>query len=280
MIREITSEQIEKTVSRLCIESNCVLDANLLSCMKDAAENEYGKSKQAMELLIENARLAAERKQPICQDTGMTVVFLEIGQDVHISGDNLSNAVNNGVAKAYKEGYFRSSVVDGPLDRKNTGNNTPAVIHTEIVSGDRIKIIVAPKGFGSENMSAVAMLKPAQGVQGVKDFIVRTVINAGANPCPPIVVGVGIGGTIEKAALLSKKALLRPAGQQNADNKLSMLESELLSLINETGIGPQGFGGKTTALSVAVETYPTHIAGLPVSVNICCHVCRHAEEEI
>lgn len=280
MIREIGAERITQAVARLCIESNCVLDENLLSCMQEAAKGEEGRSRLALELLVENARLAAQRKQAVCQDTGMTVVFLDIGQDVHIFGGDLYSAINKGVAKAYKEGYFRSSIVDGPLDRKNTGDNTPAVIHTEIVPGDQVKVVVAPKGFGSENMSAVAMLKPAEGVQGVKDFVVRTIKNAGANPCPPIVVGIGIGGTLEKAALLSKKALLRPAGQHHPDEKLGALESELLGLINEIGIGPQGFGGRTTALAVAVETYPTHIAGLPVSVNICCHVCRHAEEVI
>ena len=226
---------------------------------------------------MENYTIARQKAQPICQDTGMACVFLKIGQDVHIQGD-LTEAVNEGVRQGYGEGYLRKSVVRDPLDRVNTGDNTPAMLYTELVPGDRIEITVAPKGFGSENMSRIAMLRPSDGVQGVKDFVLKTVEEAGPNPCPPIVVGVGIGGTFDKAAYLAKKALLRPVDVRNEKPYYAALEQELLEAINALGIGPQGFGGLTTALAVNIEEYPTHIAGLPVAVNINCHVTRHKTE--
>ena len=227
-----------------------------------------------------NAEVARSEAVPMCQDTGYTVVFLELGQDVHIVGGGLEDAVNEGVRRGYKEGYLRKSIVGHPLERKNTGDNTPAVIHTRIVPGDKLRIIVAPKGGGSENMSAIKMFKPAEGVEGVKKFVVETVQAAGPNPCPPIVVGVGIGGTFEKAALLAKEALLREVGEPSPRPEIAVLEQELLELVNKLGIGPQGLGGSTTALGVHVEIYPAHIASLPVAVNINCHATRHKEAEL
>lgn len=227
--------------------------------------------------LVENADIARDEQVPMCQDTGFAVVFVELGQDVHITGGLLNDAINAGVAKGYTEGYLRKSIVGHPLDRKNTGNNTPAVIHVEIVPGDKLKITVAPKGGGSENMSGVRMLKPSDGVEGVRKFVVETVKAAGSNPCPPIIVGVGIGGTMEKAAYLAKKALLRRVGEHNANHSDAALEDELLKLVNDTGIGPAGLGGRITALAVNVETHPCHIASLPVAVNIQCHAARHKE---
>ena len=226
---------------------------------------------------MENYEIADEKNQPVCQDTGVACVFLKVGQDVHIEGD-LTEAVNEGVRQGYGEGYLRKSVVRDPLDRVNTGDNTPAMLYVELVPGDKLEITVAPKGFGSENMSKIAMLRPSDGLQGVKDFVKKTVEEAGPNPCPPIVVGVGIGGTFDKAAYLAKKALLREVDQRNADPFYAKLEEELLEEINALGIGPQGFGGLTTALAVNIEKFPTHIAGLPVAVNINCHVTRHQTE--
>lgn len=236
--------------------------------------------KEILNTLMENARIAREGNDPICQDTGMTVVFVTIGQDVHIEGGSLEDAVNEGVRRGYEKGYLRKSVVKDPLDRVNTKDNTPAVIHYELVPGDGFHIVVAPKGFGSENKSQLKMLMPSQGLPGVKEFIIRTVSEAGANPCPPIIVGVGIGGTMEKAAIMAKKALLRPVGERNSNPELAKLETELLDAINTLGIGPAGFGGSTTAMSVNILTYATHIAGLPVAVNLGCHVTRHAEGDL
>ena len=232
-----------------------------------------------LDQIIENFNIADENLQPICQDTGLACVFLSIGQDVHIKG-NLEEAVNEGVRKGYSQGYLRKSVVSDPLNRVNTGDNTPAMIYYDICPGDKIKITVAPKGFGSENMSQIKMLKPSDGIDGVKDFVIKVVEDAGPNPCPPIVVGVGIGGTFDKAAYLAKKALMRPVDQRNSEDFYAELEEELLKKINALGIGPQGFGGRTTALAVNIEKFPTHIAGLPVAVNINCHVTRHMTEEI
>ncbi|MNO87120.1 L(+)-tartrate dehydratase subunit alpha [compost metagenome] len=230
-----------------------------------------------LDKIIINSDIASKENMPMCQDTGMAVIFVELGQDIHIVGGGLKEAINEGVRQGYSEGYLRKSVVKDPLTRVNTGDNTPAVIHIDVVDGDELKITIAPKGFGSENMSRIKMLKPSDGVEGVKEFVLETVKIAGPNPCPPIIVGVGIGGTFEKAAELSKKALLRSIEERNKDTYYSDLENELITKINKLGIGPQGFGGKTTALGVNIETYPTHIAGLPVAVNISCHATRHAE---
>lgn len=277
-MREIDVAKISETVEKLCIDANYYLNQDIRDALKRQMEIE--KSPVGQDILcklIENADLAKEKQVPICQDTGMGVFFVEVGQDVHVAGGGLTEAINQGVRNGYEKGYLRKSVVKDPLNRVNTGDNTPAVIHYDIVPGDSIKITVAPKGFGSENMSALKMLKPSDGLQGVIDFVLQTVDNAGANPCPPIVVGVGIGGTMEKAAYLAKKALLRPLNMHNDDPYYSSLEADLLTKINKLGIGPQGFGGTTTALGVNIEVYPTHIAGLPVAVNINCHVTRHAE---
>ena len=277
-MRDITAQAVTEAVSRLCISANRNLPEDLKDCIRNCADTEdWPMAKEILSQITENFEIAAETKVPICQDTGMACVFLKIGQEVHISG-NLEDAVNEGVRRGYREGYLRKSVVRDPLDRVNTGDNTPAVIHYEIVSGDKLEITVAPKGFGSENMSAIKMLKPSDGVNGVVDFVVQTVREAGPNPCPPIVVGVGIGGTFEKAAQLAKKALLRNVDSVNESPYYAALEQELLERINGLGIGPQGFGGMTTALGVNIETYPTHIAGLPVAVNIGCHVTRHESE--
>ena len=279
-MREITAEMISDVVARLCMDANCHLTDDMKNCISCAHSTEsWPQAKEILERIIENYTIADAERVPICQDTGMACVFLKIGQDVHIVG-NLEEAVNAGVRKGYTEGYLRKSIVEDPLRRVNTGDNTPAVLYTELADGDKIEITVAPKGFGSENMSQIKMLRPSDGAEGVKDFVVRVVEEAGPNPCPPIVVGVGIGGTFEKAALLSKKALLCPADKSNPDPYYSRMEKELLKRINGLGIGPQGFGGKTTALAVHIETYPTHIAGLPVAVNIGCHVTRHASEVI
>ena len=236
--------------------------------------------REILNTLIENADIAKAEVAPMCQDTGMTVVFVTMGQDVHVSGGFIEDAINEGVRRGYKKGYLRMSVVNNPIDRVNTKDNTPAIIHYEMVEGDKLHITVAPKGFGSENMSQLRMLKPSAGLKGIKDFVIQTVSEAGANPCPPIIVGVGIGGTMEKSAYLSKKSLLRPIDQKNPDPKLVELEAELLEAVNALGIGPAGFGGTTTALSVNILTNATHIAGLPVSVNIGCHATRHAEGDL
>lgn len=279
-MREINAEIITKTVKKLCIEANCHLTVDVKECIKKCRLNEdWDQAKEILDRIIENYEIADEKNQPVCQDTGVACVFLKIGQDVHINGD-INDAVNEGVRQGYCDGYLRKSVVGDPLLRVNTGDNTPAFIYFELVPGDKIEITVAPKGFGSENMSKIAMLRPSDGIEGVKEFVIKAVEEAGPNPCPPIVVGVGIGGTFDKAALLSKKALLRPLDERNSDEFYADLEKELLDKINALGIGPQGFGGRTTALAVNIEKYPTHIAGLPVAVNINCHVTRHKTEVI
>ena len=281
MIREISSEQIEKVVARLCVKANKELPQDI-KCRIDCAiaEENNPLAKEILGCLNQNVEKAKELDIPICQDTGMAVIFAEIGQDVHIKGKSFETAINDGVKTGYEEGLLRKSVVADPINRVNTKDNAPAIIHTKIVEGQNIKITVAPKGFGSENMSGVKMLTPAHGREGVIAAVLDIVKSAGANPCPPIVVGVGIGGDFEQVAYLSKLALIRDTNQRNKDSFYAELEEELLKAINETGIGPQGFGGRTTALAVNIETAPTHIAGLPVAVNIGCHVTRHATEII
>ncbi|MBR4288057.1 MAG: fumarate hydratase [Clostridia bacterium] len=277
-MREIRAEQITESVKKLCIEANCHLTDDLKGRICDCHKAEpWPQAKEILERIIENYTIADEKNQPVCQDTGMACVFLKIGQDVHIVGD-LTEAVDEGVRQGYTEGFLRKSVVRDPLDRVNTGDNTPAMLYTEIVPGDKVEITVAPKGFGSENMSRIAMLRPSDGLEGVKNFVIRAVEEAGPNPCPPIVVGVGIGGTFDKAAYLAKKALLRPVDVPSSNPFYADLEKELLEKVNALGIGPQGFGGKTTALAINIEVLPTHIAGLPVAVNINCHVTRHKTE--
>ena len=276
MIRTIRVEEITKNIKEMCIEANHFLSPDMAEAMKCAEKNEEAPlGKQILEQLQENLKIAGEDMIPICQERGMAVVFLEIGQDVHLEGGALEDAVNEGVRQGYVEGYLRKSVVGDPLIRENTKDNTPAVLHTRIVDGDQVKIKVAPKGFGSENMSRVFMLKPAEGIEGVKDAVLTAVKDAGPNACPPMVVGVGIGGTFEKCALMAKEALTREVGSHSEIEYVKELEEELLTKINSLGIGPGGLGGTTTALAVNINTYPTHIAGLPVAVNICCHVNRH-----
>ena len=278
---DISAERIKDVVRKLCIEACTELPFDVRKALTAARERETLPSAvSVMDTIIENYQIAEKEKMPICQDTGMACVFLEIGQDVHIVGGPLEEAVNEGVASAYTDAYLRKSVVRDPILRGNTGDNTPAMIYETIVPGEQIKVTVAPKGFGSENMSAIRMLKPAAGLEGIRSFILETVRSAGPNPCPPIVVGVGIGGTFDKCAYLAKKALLRPIGEKNPDPYYAALEDELLAEINGLDIGPQGFGGITTALAVNIETLPTHIAGLPVAVNINCHVTRHKSEVI
>ena len=275
MIREIKVEDIAEHIKEMCIEANYHLSPDMEKALKKAETEEASPlGRQILGQLQENLRIAGTDMIPICQDTGMAVVFLEIGQDVHLVGGSLEDAVNEGVRRGYQEGYLRKSVVADPLIRENTKDNTPAVIHTRIVDGEKVKVTVAPKGFGSENMSRVFMLKPAEGVEGVKSAVLRAVKDAGPNACPPIVVGVGIGGTFEKCAVMAKEALLRPAGSHSEISYLKEMEEDLLEKINRLGIGPGGLGGTTTALAVNINTYPTHIAGLPVAVNICCHVNR------
>ena len=277
-MRELSAREITDCVARLCVNANCHLPEDIRRRLDEMKITEdWPAAKEILQQLQENYRIADSENIPICQDTGLACVFLEIGQEVHISGD-LHNAVNAGVAKGYTEGYLRKSAVADPLHRVNTGDNTPAMIYIDLVPGDQVRITVAPKGFGSENMSAVRMLRPSDGVQGVKDFVLQTVKNAGPNPCPPIVVGIGIGGTFDMAAYLAKTALLRSVEEQNPDPYYAALEQELLEQINALGIGPQGLGGRTTALGVNIQAMPTHIAGLPVAVNINCHVTRHATE--
>ena len=272
----IDAKLIEDAVARLCIEANLRLPEDVISAINKAQGSEtWENARRSLSLLSENVRIAREKTLPVCQDTGMACVFLELGQQVHIEGD-LEAAVNAGVRRGYEEGYLRKSVVCDPLRRVNTGDNTPALINVNITAGDKLRITVMPKGFGSENMSALKMLKPADGVDGVKKFVLETVECAGANPCPPIVVGVGIGGSFDKVAYLAKHALLRCLDEPNPDEYYAALERELLDDINALGIGPQGFGGKTTALAVAIEAMPTHVAGLPVAVNISCHATRRA----
>ena len=275
-MRELNAAAITDAVARMCIQANTVLPEDVKAAIAAARQEEdWPVAQDVLDRIIENYSIG--QGIPICQDTGMACVFLKVGQEVHITGD-LTAAVNEGVRRGYAEGYLRKSVVRDPLDRVNTGDNTPAMVYTELVPGDRVEITVAPKGFGSENMSRIAMLKPSDGLEGVKRFIVDAVEQAGPNPCPPIVVGVGIGGTFDKCALLAKQALLRPLGSHNDNPFYAALEDELLERINSLGIGPQGFGGHTTALAVNIETLPTHIAGLPCAVNINCHVTRHVKE--
>lgn len=277
-MREINVKLIEDAVAKLCIEANHYLNEDIKECIAEKKHQEtWHVAEDILTSIEENIRIAAEGVFPLCQDTGMACVFLEIGQDVHLTGGSMTDAVNSGVRKGYTQGYLRKSIVKDPLRRENTGDNTPAYIHCELTAGDKVKIIVAPKGFGSENMSQIKMLPPSAGEEGVKDFVVDVCRLAGANPCPPIVVGVGIGGTFDKAALMAKKALLIPVDKVNDDEYYADMEAELLERINSLGIGPQGFGGRTTALAVRIMTAPTHIAGLPVAVNINCHVSRHKE---
>ncbi len=275
-MREIQAEEITAAVKEMCMEANHVLSADMKKRFEEAEEKEESPlGKMIFSQLQENLKIAAEDRIPICQDTGMAVVFLKVGQEVHINGD-LTDAVNEGVRRGYEEGYLRKSVVRDPLERENTRDNTPAVIHTSLVPGDRVEITVAPKGFGSENMSRIFMLKPADGAEGVKDAVITAVRDAGPNACPPMVIGVGIGGTFEKCALMAKHALTRDLNAPSPVPYVREMEKELLERINGLGIGPGGLGGTVTALAVNIETYPTHIAGLPVAVNICCHVNRHA----
>ncbi len=278
-MREINVEEITKTVEKLCIESNYYLPQDVKKALEDAMNKEESPlGAEILSDILKNQEIARTNDVPICQDTGLAVIFLELGQDVRLVGGNLNDAIDEGVKRGYTNGYLRKSAVDDPfIVRKNTGDNTPAIIHTKIVPGENIKLILAPKGGGSENMSALAMLKPSDGVKGIKKFVLDTVEKAGSNPCPPIIVGVGIGGTIEKTTLIAKQSLLRKVGDHNPNPKVAEIEKELLDEINKLGIGPQGFGGRTTALAVNIETFPAHIASMPVAVNIQCHVARHQE---
>ena len=280
-MREVSTEEITKNIKEMCIEANYTLSDDVKNkIINSAAVEESEISKKILNQLEENMNIADSDNIPICQDTGMAVIFIKIGQDVHITGGNLEDAINQGVREGYIEGYLRKSVVKDPIIRENTKDNTPAVIHYEIIPGDKIEITVAPKGFGSENMSRVCMLKPADGIEGVKNAVIETVKLAGPNACPPVVVGVGVGGTFEKCALLAKKALTRDIDSENSIEYVAELEKELLNEINKLNIGPGGLGGNVTALGVNIETYPTHIAGLPVAVNMCCHVNRHKKRVI
>ena len=281
MVRSVDVKLLTENIKEMCIQANHYLAPDMDKAMKNAHEKETKPlAKQILAQLLENLDIAGEDMIPICQDTGMAVVFLKVGQDVHFEGGSVEDAVNEGVRQGYAEGYLRKSVVGDPLLRVNTKDNTPAIIHYEIVPGDKVEIMVAPKGFGSENMSKIYMLKPADGIEGVKEAIINTVKEAGPNACPPVVVGVGIGGTFEKAAILAKKALTREIGTHSELSHIKELEEELLEKINQIGLGPAGLGGDTTALAVNINTYATHIAGLPVAVNICCHVNRHVASTI
>lgn len=280
-MREVHSEEITKNIKEMCIEANHFLSPDMKKVFDNARKNEKSPlGCQILEQLDENLKIAGEDMIPICQDTGMAVVFIEIGQDVHIVGENVEDAINQGVREGYVDGFLRKSVVKDPILRENTKDNTPSVIHYSIVPGENVKITIAPKGFGSENMSRVFMLKPADGIEGVKNAVLIAVKDAGPNACPPMVVGVGVGGTFEKCAILAKKALARPADSSSKIPYVKKMEEELLTKINKLGIGPGGLGGTQTALAVNVETYPTHIAGLPVAINICCHVNRHVTRTI
>jgi fumarate hydratase subunit alpha len=280
MIREISTKEIIKVVRDLCIDANYDLGDDVLLAFNQAIEKEdSGTGREVLKELIENARIAREEKVPICQDCGLAVVFIEIGQDVHITGGDLKEAINEGVRQGYMEGYLRKSACH-PITRKNTGDNTPAILHLQIVPGDKMKIIFAPKGGGSENMSRVDMLTPAVGIEGIKDFVVKRVKESGSNPCPPTIIGIGVGGTFERSAILAKKALLRNIGDRNPDLELAKIEGEILASINKLGIGPMGYGGDTTSLDVFFEIEPCHIASLPVAVNIQCHAARHKEAVI
>ncbi|WP_069650447.1 fumarate hydratase [Caloranaerobacter ferrireducens] len=280
-MRKINVSEIIDKVKEMCIKANYELGEDVLKKLQDAKDKEQSHiGKDILDKLILNANISKEKQMPMCQDTGMAVFFVEVGQDIYIEGGNLTEAINEGVRQGYKEGFLRKSVVNDPIIRKNTMDNTPAIIHYDLVDGDRLKISFTPKGFGSENMSGLKMLKPSDGIEGIKKFVLDVVKNAGANPCPPIVVGVGIGGTMEKACILAKKALFRKIGEYSSIKHIKKLEKELLDEINKTGIGPQGLGGDVTALSVNIEVFPTHIAGLPVAVNINCHAARHIEIEL
>ncbi len=275
-MREVSTDEITKNIKEMCIEANYILSDDVKNKIINSAAVENSEiGKKILSQLEENMEIAEREQIPICQDTGMAVVFIKVGQEVHITGGNLEDAINQGVREGYTEGYLRKSVVKDPLIRENTKDNTPAIIHYEIVQGDKVEITVAPKGFGSENMSRVCMLKPADGIEGVKNAVIETVKLAGPNACPPVVVGVGIGGTFEKCAMLAKKALTRDINSESSIEYVAELEKELLDEINNLNIGPGGLGGKITALGVNIETYPTHIAGLPVAINMCCHVNRH-----
>lgn len=275
-MRAVHVDEITKNIKEMCIEANHYLTNDMEWALEQAAQKEKSPlGKQILGQLEDNLKIAAQDMIPICQDTGMAVIFMEVGQEIHVEGGLLTDAVNEGVRQGYVEGYLRKSVVKDPIFRENTNDNTPAVIHYDIVAGDQIRIVIAPKGFGSENMSRVFMLKPADGIEGVKNAVLTAVKEAGPNACPPMVVGVGIGGTFEKCALLAKKALTRSVDERSEISYVRELEEELLKRINQSGIGPGGLGGSTTALAVNINTYPTHIAGLPVAVNICCHVNRH-----
>lgn len=280
-MREISCKTITETVKRLCIESNCFLNSDIYYALIKAKETENSPvGQEFLSQLIDNADIAREKAMPVCQDTGVAVIFIEIGQEVHISDGLLTDAVNEGVRQGYVEGYLRKSVVGDPILRKNTNDNTPAIIHYDIVEGDKLKITVAPKGIGSENMSRIFMLKPSDGIDGIKKAVLQTVEEAGPNPCPPVIIGVGIGGNFEKSAIISKQALMRRVGEHSPLPHIAALEKELLEEVNKLGIGPQGLGGNTTALAVNIEVYPTHIGGMPVAVNMGCHVTRHAEETL
>lgn len=281
MIRTVSAEEITNNIKEMCIEANYYLSGDMDDALNQAAEREQAPlGRKILHQLQENLKIAGEDMIPICQDTGMAVVFVELGQDVHVEGGLLEDAVNEGVRQGYMEGFLRKSVVNDPIIRKNTGDNTPAVIHYQITAGDKVKLTLAPKGFGSENMSRVFMLKPADGIEGVKEAVLTAVKDAGPNACPPMVVGVGIGGTFEKCTLLAKKALTRPVNEPSEIPWVKELEAELLEKVNRLGIGPGGLGGTTTAFAVNINTWPTHIAGLPVAVNICCHVNRHVVREL
>lgn len=280
-MKEINVSEIINAVKKLCIDANYYLSSDIKDRLKEAYEKEtWPIAKDIIDKIMINADIAQNENVPMCQDTGMACVFVELGQDVHIVGGSLKDAINEGVRQGYSEGYLRKSVVKDPIDRVNTKDNTPAIIYYDIVDGDKLKITVAPKGFGSENMSQLKMLKPSDGLDGVKNFVLKVVKEAGPNACPPLVIGVGIGGSFDKSAALAKRALIRPTGERNPNPFYAELEKELLEKINELGIGPQGFGGRSTALAVNIETYATHIAGLPVAVNINCHATRHAEAEL
>ena len=278
-MREISVSAVTEVVARLCIDANTHLPRDVRQALENFRNREdWPVARNVLDKIVENYQIAAEESVPVCQDTGMACVFLEIGQDVHLVGGDLTAAVDEGVRRGYEAGFLRKSVVSDPVRRGNTGDNTPAMLYTDIVPGENLKITVVPKGFGSENMSAIRMFKPSAGLQGIKDFILETVEAAGPNPCPPMVIGVGIGGTFDKAALLAKKALMRPLDQSHPDPYYAELEQEMLEKVNQLGIGPQGFGGLTTAIGLNIETLPTHIAGMPCAINISCHVTRHASE--
>lgn len=277
-MREIHSQLITQAVEKLCIQACCDIGPDIENAIRESLNIEESTTGRAiLDQILKNIEISRAENIPICQDTGMSIFFVEIGQDIHITGGYLYDAINEGVRLGYTNGYLRKSVVKSPIDRINTGDNTPAVIHTTITPGDSLKITFAPKGAGSENMSAIKMLKPGDGIEGIKDFVINTVISAGGNPCPPIILGIGIGGSFEKCAILAKKALLRNLGEHNLDPALNSLERELLVEINKTGIGPQGLGGSVTCLGVSILSYPTHIACLPVAVNLQCHASRHME---